>query len=121
MPGSRTTLRPTVEPCLFGFTITGNPSCPLHASADDGSHQPVRGRHARGAEQALGQILVHRRRARDVIAARVREAREIEHRLHAPVLAGAAVQREEHDVHLGWIDRQSPDSRSAPPRNVAML
>src|SRR5678815_3058405 len=57
-------------------------------------HEPIGSRHARGAEQALGQVLVHGGGARDVIAAGVAQSREIQHRLHAPVLARAAMDKD---------------------------
>ena len=102
--GSRTTLSPTVEPCLFGFTITGNPSVRADRVRRCGRHEPVRSRNAHRAEQALGHVLVHGGRARDVIAARVREACEIQHRLHAPVLTRPAMEREEHHVRLANVE-----------------
>ena len=54
--------------------------------------------------------------ARDVIAAGVGEAREIEHRLDAAVLPGAAVEREKHHIDIAHIAALGREHRA--PRRI---
>ncbi len=89
-----------MEPCLLGFTMTGHLSCLLTSSAFAGAI----------IQFAVGTPTERNRRfdmslsiaagARDVVAAGVREACEIQHRLDAAVFACATVKREEHHVDV---------------------
>src|SRR5687768_8867466 len=51
-----------------------------------------------GSKQPLRQVLVHRDGARDVIAARVGDTRQVEHALDTTVFTGASVKGQKHDV-----------------------
>ena len=65
----------------------------------DRRHEPRRCGHARGAEQALGEVLVHRQRARERAASGVGDADHVEHGLERAALAAPAVEAGEE--HLG--------------------
>ena len=56
-------------------------------------------------EQLLGLALVHRERRREHVGAGVRDAEQLEHALHAAVLAHPAVQRHERDVGMLLAER----------------
>ncbi len=66
-------------------------------------HQPIRGGDAGCAKQPLGQILVHRRGARDVVAPRIGKPREVEDGLRPSVFPRAAVQRNENDIDVANV------------------
>ncbi len=70
---------------------------------ENGGHEPIRRRHAGGAKQTLGKILVHRGRTGDVIAAGVGHAGEIQHRLHPTVLSRSTMEREKDDIDVAYI------------------
>ena len=57
-----------------------------------------RDRDARGAQDPLGEVLVHARRAGQDTAAHVRDAGELEHALDRPVLAVRSVQDRQDDL-----------------------
>ena len=71
----------------------------VHAVALD--EHPRRGLDAERRDNALGQVLVHGDGAAEVAAASIGDAEQVERRLHAAVLAGAAVQGQKHDVRHG--------------------
>ena len=71
----------------------------VHAVTLD--EHPRRGLDAQRRDDALGQVLVHGDGAAEVAAAGIGDAEQVERRLHAAVLAGAAVQGQKHDVRHG--------------------
>ena len=110
--GVLTSVSPTVEPWPLGLTINGNPSRCAATCADAGAMSHVGRRHAGREEQPLRDVLVPTERAAELAAARVRDAGEIEQRLHRAVLAAAAVHGEKHEIHVGEIRRRN-DGRQA--------
>ncbi len=101
--------QPDGRALLVRFDDNRPPQSLTHIVSEHGSHQPVGGWNPRGAKQPLGEILVHRRGARDVIAAGVSQARQVQDRLNPSVLTRSAVQRKKHDVdiaNVGGVRRQ---------------
>ena len=71
----------------------------VHAVALD--EHPRRGLDAKRCDDALGQVLIHGDGAAEVAAAGIGDAEQVERRLHAAVLSGAAVQGQKHDIRHG--------------------
>ena len=99
---SATRLMPTDEPARAGLTNTGSPSRSRSASvrrvAAAAQHHGVADREPGVAQQALGDVLVHRRRAGADPGADVGHAGHLEQPLDGAVLAAGAVQDGDDDV-----------------------
>src|SRR5881628_2886787 len=94
-----TSVMPTDDPILDGFTITGQPSGG-HVLGRDRRHEPGGNRHPGGAEEPLREVLVHGERAAQRAAPRVRHADDVQDRLQRAAFAAARVQAEQEDVRL---------------------
>ena len=76
-------------------------------------HQPIGGGHTGGSQHDLRQVLIHGQRARQVAAAGVRHAHEVEERLHCAVFALAAVQRQKHALGFSDLGHRTEGWRKA--------